>query len=247
MAYARIPVKTTWSKDSTRVCMVFERTCDLVNMIDLVIDDSLYENIANIYVEGGGQRFDKFYNKTQIETTAAIFGRKVSRCDGLVIVPLAMAPFYETNLVMPSTEHHDLNLIVHFSHPVDEPVREVQLYGNRYLLSPADRQSLVKEPHEFVTYQSQYTGEEKIKKGINKIRLHFTHPCILIYFWGMDRSKVKNVKLLLDGASFYDGPLQLLEHAKRQWLGDDVIPSLLRFTNEPSERCTLSPINLKTT
>lgn len=186
MAYDRIPVTVTWAKD--RVLLVFERTCDLVNMIDLVIDDSLYENIANIYVEGGGQRFDKFYNKTQIETTAAIFGRKVSRCDGLTMVPLAMAPFYETNLVMPSTEHHKLELVIYFSRPVDELAKEVQLYGNRYFLSPGDRDRLVNKGHEFVTYQSQYTGEEKIKKGINKIRLHFTHPCILIYFWGMGLS-----------------------------------------------------------
>ena len=59
----------------------------------------------------------------------------------------------------------------------------------------------------------------------------------------MDRSKVKNVKLLLDGAGFYDGPLQLLDHAKRQWLGDDVIPSLLRFTNEPFDKEIKSTVN----
>lgn len=204
---------------------VEKTTGDLVHEIDLAIPNAsnrpLDELIDRIETQIGGQRIDVLYSpdiETQINTTCALlYGRRAVRhINGVTFVPLAMAPFHETNLMRPSTKHHDLYVIIRMGAVIGHDHPTYALYGNVYFLDKPARLRLLDAPHEFATIQNQSNHGDVSREegGVTTVDLTYNHPLHLIYFWGFDKSKVRNVKLLLDNAAFYDGPIEALEHYK---------------------------------
>ena len=244
MMYAKLSTETTvgeykraaWLGNSdngseTRYSLVnieIKPSCDLINMVDLYTTCPL-SDIHSISVSYGGQQFDKLWSPTHIRTQAALFGRHISEQNGLSIIPLAMAPLHKTNLVFPSTAFHTLTVTIVFKKAVLS--ERIELYGNMYFfkdynkrmfddIKPYEPDEDMKElwtflkSHEFITFQSTYNGDDVLIKGMNNLKLSFNHPCCVLYFWGFDKSQVKNIRFLLNKEVFYDGPIDALEHDK---------------------------------
>lgn len=207
-------------------------TC-YVNMLDLVIggQDSkqigLNDMIKCIQVDLNGFRVDRIFGddiETYIKTQCAVFGRKINRIGDKLFVPLATAPLHKPHVVR-GFGKWGVRIMIEL-HESFQPT-DIKLYGQKYLFSQPTRDLT----YEFTTVQSQYFGEEKLTRGINKIRVNYNHPTALIYFWGFDKTKVKRVGLELNGHWFYEGSIDALEHVKRS-RGYDVDPTFLFFSCE---------------
>lgn len=275
-----------------------ERTCDLINMIDLVIHNpanlSLNDLIKSVTVEIGGQRMDRLGVtsdiETQIRTNATIFNRVVSTINGSTFIPLVIAPLHDNNLISPSAIVYDIVIIVELNRSLtnnqyekevlkhntahdfftgsrssiysninldidklktkeetqiqeDSILNKIDLYGNIYYLDTPERKILFSNSEEFITIQNQYTGVEKLKKGVNKIVLNYNHPLYLMYFWGFDKTKVKNVQLTLNGCAMYDGPIEALEHHKQQRGLSHAEPTFIFFSPDAFNVPTGSSVN----
>jgi hypothetical protein len=254
-SYQKIEVKTT-DRNKNRFSYLFKRVCDLVNRIDLVLPNPnklpLNKIIKCIETEVGGQRLDKigsscesFDIETLIKTDCALFKRKISHINGKTFVPLSMAPIYDHNMIQPSCKYHDFKINIEYTQEYVQDyefVKNVELYGNIYYLDTHERRKLMNEGHSFITIQHQYTGLEKLVCGHTAFRLNFNHPVYLIYFWGFDKSKVRNVKICLNGHDFYNGPAEPLEHYKLS-RGYDVEPMMFFFSQEDFHVPTKCTVN----
>ena len=233
--------RTVYASNTVRFTV--KRQCDLINHLDLLIPNpdnlSLSDILEGLSVEfGGGTTMDAMRvsddMQTHVETSAALFGRKITHANGKTFVPLVMAPLHANNLVFPSSIHHDLWIAVTFKQGFAVDIDAVELYANKYVVSESARERLFSEPHSFMTTQHQYIGPDRLEKGVNRIKLHFNHPTYLIYFWGFDPSKVKNVRVLLDNDTvFYEGPIEALDHMKASRGLSHVRPTVLFFSDGP--------------
>lgn len=211
----------------TAVCATLTHgQCDLISGVDLVLPDpnnNMTELLLNRYihtvdVEFAGMRTDKACSPEQLMHQGEIFGRFASRHGKKLFVPLALAPLHEHNAVMPSTKHHELKIIITFAEGI-ETLPEFELCANKIFVKPTSSSfvelPLDKNRYAQLVQRMQYAGPDKIKKGVNKVRLNFNHPTYLIYFWGIDTDKVKRVRLLFDkDEPFFDGTLAELGRTK---------------------------------
>jgi hypothetical protein len=230
---------------------IVRNQCDLINMVDLVLPNPKNLNLNTIMcridVDFGGCCIDKFSVRedidTQIKTQAALFNRKISYIDGKTIVPLAMGPLHNENLVMPSTQHHTLKILVCFKADYIETVNpeEIELHANKYYVS--NPKTLIETYQCFPIMQTQYCGAEYVKNRVNKYKLSYNHPVYMLYFWGFDKTKVKRVRLLLDDAVFFDGSMATLEHKKACMGYSHIEPAMLFFSEDPLGSCTKSIVN----
>jgi hypothetical protein len=218
-------------------------------MVDLMIDNPTKAPIGSIIktieVEYGGQRLDILRNETQITTNAAIFKRPITHMNGKTIIPLAMAPFHEHNLVSPSTEHHKLAVNLTFQEDFTASMLNPRLFANMYYVDTPKRHSIINMPYEFATIQSQceYDFKNRVTKGINTFKLSFNHPSYMIYFWGFDKNKVTNITFNINSKPFYNGPIEPLEHQKALRGLSDVEPTFIFFSNNGFDEQLTSSIN----
>ena len=240
--------KKTYQETTTR--FKIHRQCDLISCVDLALPNaegkSINDILSRIETEIGGQRMDVLCVEdieTQIQTNCALLGRKgkITHINGVTFIPLVMAPLHENNLIFPSAQHHDFMINIQFKDGYDHT--NVKLYAKCYFLETEPRRNLFAESHEFVTVQNQYCGKDTLQKGKNTIKLNFNHPVYLIYFWGFDKSKVKRVSVRLDAATFYDGPIEPLEHFKLSQ-GYNVDPVMLFFSEDKVTDAPRSSTNL---
>jgi hypothetical protein len=235
------------------------RKCDLLNRVDLVLpvipdiaDASrplaLDRIIQRIRVEIGSQCIDCLSVagglETQINTTCALMGsphRRVRVVGGKMFVPLAMAPFHDSDMaVLMALQHHELNVHVSLHADYEHPCDGWELYANQYVLDVPARRALHGKLQEHFTLQSQYTGAETLKAGVNRFKLNFNHPIHLIYFWGFDATKVTRVALELNGGAVYDGCIEALHNLQRA-RGLDV------WSAEPAKFAGHGPANVEPT
>lgn len=241
-SYSQLDTENKEYKNN-EVRILIKRTCDLINMVDIMIDNPdnlpIGSLIKSIKTEYGGQYIDALRNETQITTNAAIFKRPITNMNGKTIIPLTMAPLHEHNLVFPSMIHHELVVWVSMLTPCNP-----KLFGNKYYLETPDRQHLFSVSHEFATLQTFMFNDfkNKITKGVNSFKLPFNHPTYMIYFWGFDKSKVTNVAFNLNGAPYYSGPIEPLEHQKAL-RGLNVEPTFIFFSQDPFHKQIKSSIN----
>lgn len=225
-----------------------EKTCDLVNSIDLVLPNPynlpLNKIIKSISTEVGGQRLDKIMDDidTIIDTDCVLFKRKKTHINGKTFVPLNLAPLYDHNMIMPSYEYHEFLINVEYDEKYDHS--DVILCGKKYMLDTLERKRLHNEPHTFITTQHQSIGVEKITRyvGDYSFKVDFNHPMYLIYFWGFDKTKIKNIRLTLNGQDFYNGSVEILEHHKLS-RGYDVEPLMIFFSQEDFDKSTHCTVN----
>lgn len=251
-SYQKIDVIT--SGGNKRCSYIFKRVCDLVNRIDLVLPNPnklpLNKIIKSIETEIGGQRLDKigcssesFDIETLINTDCALFKRKISHVNGKTFVPINMAPLYNHNLIPPSCQYHQFKINIDYTQEYEsQHIKDVELYGNIYYLDTQERRNLFNNPHSFITIQHQYTGIEKMYCGHTGFKLNFNHPLYLIYFWGFDKSKVRNIKICLNGHNFYNGSAAALENYKLS-RGYDVEPMMFFFSQDDFDKPTKCTVN----
>lgn len=252
VVYTKINTNKQWSTKPNCLRFDVEKTCDLINMIDLVVDNKdgipINSFLRKIEVTYAGHRMDILNVnediETQIRTNASLFGRQLNIINGKMFIPLAMAPFHENNLVFPSTVHHQLTIYVDLHENVGVTLADVDIYGNMYHLNEYDRDMLHRNSHEMVTTQNQYMGVETMCKGLNCFKISYNHPVYMMYFWGFDKAKVKNVRLVLDNDNvFFEGPIEALEHVKMVRGQHDVEPVTLFFSPDKVGAQTKSSIN----
>ena len=219
------------SKNSTSFTLT--RACDCVNSLDLVIHDPDHlgiDGILNsIVVEIGGQQMDRWYDCSSvlIETACAIFGRKVTRQGNSLIIPIALAPFHDYNLLaLCALEHHDVKIWVKFK-PGFVDACKTEIYGNVYFFD---------ERKMFMGYNMSvaqcHFGSNTLSReggGTSTHDIGFNHPMTMLFFWGISKTTITNVKLTLDNHVFYDGPIGPLEHKKEQRGLGHVEPIIIFF------------------
>jgi hypothetical protein len=228
VVYSKLETEAKWSMSRYGTHDAWFKVipnCDLINNVDLMLPCiegfSINQMIYQIEVDFAGYRFDTLSTgdvETQIKTNCDLWKRRINYVNGYVFLPLTLAPLHNTNMCFPSSLYHELKIHIKFKPEyitkIQDIVDKIALYADMYYTP--QRQKLMSEPHSFITVQNQYCGEDVCKKGVNKIRINFNHPMHLIYFWGCDRTKVKNVKVLLNEKAFYDGPIEPLIHKQLQ-------------------------------
>jgi hypothetical protein len=118
------------------------------------------------------------------------------------------------------------------------------MYGKAYYLDPPDRRKLFDTPHEFTTVQSIAIDCGKVKKGTNTINVNYlNHPVYMKYFWGFDKSKVTNIRYEINDCIYYDGPIEPLEHIKKQRGYGECEQLMLFFSDDKFNTKPRSTIN----
>lgn len=203
-----------------RTSVVIPRSNHMISDLDLVIHHDGNYDIDNIIkiieVEIGGQRIDRVSSVTEINVNCAILSphRKIKTTSSggcfTTIIPLELAPFRGTD-VFPLTclYFHEVKINVAFG---DFPVLGAELWGKTYNFSPDIWKDLISKSHELMVIQNQFTGEESINSGLNKIRLNFNHPASCIYFWGIEKHLINKITLQLNGQDYIVTTPQMLDH-----------------------------------
>lgn len=246
VSYGRIEVglKKCYQNTDMRFYLKKEQ-CDLVNMIDLVIPNPeniptntlVEEWIQSVKVECGGHRFDAVFSARQLLVVASIFNRFPHTANNTTYVPLALAPFHQNNLVPPSLTHHNCVICVKLNKPLEG---SWDLCGMRYIFHNKHTLNL---HNAFITHQQQSWGSDAVQRGINRVRLNLNHPVRLIYFWGIDSTLVKKVRLVLDDTVCFEGTLQDLERGKNLFGRSTVDAHMLVLSYEEFDRFPQSTIN----
>lgn len=252
VVYNKLDVKT--ERQGQCVKLTLKRSCDFVNRVDLVIGGNAIAAPVNrmlqrVDVECGGQRIDCLGGsdmdiETQIKTNCVIMNsgkqqqqRRIMHLNERTYIPLVMG------MAFVCATNHEHCVYVTFTEDFDLGKISVELYGNVYFLDTPGRKLLYLKSNDFVTIQNQFCGAETIGPGYNSFDLNFNHPVYLIYFWGFDKSKVTNVKLLLNGAAFYDGCLNALEYFKTCSGYGDAEPCMIFFSQDRIGEPVRSSVN----
>jgi hypothetical protein len=150
-----------------------------------------------------------------------------------------MAPFYDTNLIYPKTKYYDVIIQIIF---YKEENIDIELYGNTYFLN-TNNYIYVKDGYEMITIQNQYLGEKHLIKGINNLNLYFNHPMYLIYLWGFDKTKVKNIKIEFNNFNYYDGSIEALQNFQYYKESQEIDTLIIYFSQEKVGSLTTSSVN----
>lgn len=231
--YGPIDITVKVSDDRTKISYTFEPTCDLLSTLELLIHET--DKIAKIETECSGKCIDVLKGELHIQYAQAFYNQSTTSMNSKRVVPLVLSPFYSTNMIPPM---HNIRLIL----TLEEPLREFlpTLYGSKYYLSSKDQKPLL-ITQSFVTLQNQYLGHFNINKGTNRIKLLFHDQIALMYLWGLDKTKITNIKLLLNDIIYFDGPIEILEHTKLHWI--NVEPIVISFSEDGFEKEPKSSIN----
>lgn len=251
--YRKIEVIEINSRNENEICFLIKRSqCDLINQLDLYITQDtytpLFQIINNIQIESGGQRIDHVINQEQYDMNCIVFNRKPSHINNKSIYPIVMSPFHENNLVRPSTEYHDLILRIEFR----EMPCDVLFFGNIYQLDLEDREKF----HSSYRLDNIIIGsciskshlKNKTMNGEQNVLTYsvdcFNHPMYFTYYYGFDKSKVTNIKLILNGYGvFYDGPIEALEYYKHKRGFKDAEPMMIFYSEDKFDKRPKSILN----
>ena len=204
----------------------------------------------------GGKRIDALGGvnmdiHTHIETNCVLLSsgggkkqRRIAHVNGRTFIPLVMAPFYEHSMAaLAALENHDFCVLVEVASAAGVCIEDVELWGNVYFLDTPERSYLVNNAHEFVTMQNQYLGPKTIRAGENRFPLNFDNIVGMVYFWGFDKTKVTNLKLMLNHTTYYDGDIEPLEYFKACQGYGDAEPCMIIFSQSSFGEPTLSTVN----
>lgn len=219
--YDKLKCKLKWSLDRKTVTIALDNNPKYyINLINLYINDSsktISKLFEKLEVSIDDQVFDEMYSWDQMLTASGINGKRTitdHECDGrsYCSIPLPVAPFHKDNLIVSSG---NIVITLKFTKDPLRPYLLIDLYGNHYNVQ-YNSKTMERNPYNFVTFQSQYQMMGKMNIGINEYKLNWKYPATHIYFWGFDKSRVTNVRLVLNKENHYNGPLGPLEHFKVQ-------------------------------
>jgi hypothetical protein len=223
------------------------RQCDFIEDLNIVIkkQKGLEYQFGEITLEISGLRVQRLYDTTQLNVLNSVYGQHTVEDEDTITIPCTF-----TNRIIPLVKllHHEVRIKIEIIHKtLPEPIEnqgtgshkewerqlDVDLYGNMYYLNLQLRRQLFQSQDFFNTttriIQSQFTGEDNIKRGINHIRLPFNHPVFLIYFYGIDQAKINNIQFVVNGETVYDRSIFLRDRSAQ---GTDSIGLLEEHDND---------------
>ena len=228
--------------DKHRIQMKIPKV-DLIDRIDLVISstESLNNLISKISVSFDNKQFDRFSCsdiETQINTLASFYNKKIRIINDKTFVPLELFSLHENNILSPlCLVYTKIRIDIEIKKKVD-----VYLCGNVYALNNPER-FLLRSSNSLENYGIQSQCQEfTLQKGTNTFKLHFVHVMYVLYFWGHDKTKIINIKLLFNGREFYDGEIEPLEYYKHS-MGYTFEPSAFFFVKEKLTEFSKTAIN----
>jgi hypothetical protein len=267
VAYRPLPA-SRGGQDPEEVVFTLERASDLVGGVDLVLHDPDRLGVAGILrsvvVEIGGQQIDAWRCwhadglaaasadgaafATLVTTVAGLHGRAVTRSGDALFVPLALAPFHDHNLLpLLALKYHPVKFMVRFaaSYVSRGSHTRAALHGDQYMLDAVGRLKAVKNPLRIGVAQTQSSEGFRTVEGGGEASqaLCLNHPIRTLFFWGFDVATVTRVRLTLDGAPFYDGPVEPLERLKAVRGFGHLEPTALFFAREPADSPFQSTVN----
>lgn len=269
VAYRPLPV-SRGGQDPEEVVLTLERASDLVGGVDLMLHDPDRLGVAGILrsvvVEIGGQQIDAWRCwhadglaaadadaagdafATLVTTVAGLHGRAVTRSGDALFVPLALAPFHDHNLLpLVALKYHPVKFRVRFaaSYVSQGLQTRAALHGDQYMLDAAGRLKAVQNPLRIGVAQTQSSEGFRTVEGGGEASqaLCLNHPIRTLFFWGFDVATVTRVRLTLDGAPFYDGPVEPLERLKAVRGLGHLEPTALFFAREPANSPFQSTVN----
>jgi hypothetical protein len=185
----------------------FRRGNEFTEDVSIVIkkQKGIEYQLCELELSIGKQRIVRLHDATQVNVFNSLYGKKIIEDEETMVIP---CPFI--NISMFKFTHHEVQLYFSMfykkkneSDSCIEP--EIEIHGTNYYLNIDQFLRLVKEPSYWAEQnriiQSQCVlernskREHPIQKGINRIHLRYNHPIFLIYFYGIDKSKIKNIKL----------------------------------------------------
>ena len=215
--YVKRTMKCSYVENGNVLQYDFEKNNEyhMIQMVDIHIKNEKNHEIDEI-INGlecyfGGYMIDKISVKedfkTQLQTCAILYEREIRTINNVTIVPFVLSPFHKTNITEPSTKYHTLQIRIRT--PQNEIAQKIfddcddliSIWGTTYTFLYDDYIPL-KDNYSMNVYQQQYTGKDKLVKGINNITLNFVYPLYCIYFWGCDMTKIQNVRLMIDGSEY---------------------------------------------
>lgn len=250
-----VQVSRTGPRD---IRFTLQKTCDFVNRIDLVVEhpsSTVNSILKKIVVECDSQRFDSIGGEdmdveTQIRTSCILMNkgrhqRQIMHRNGKTYIPLVMAPFYDHNMAFVSATVHDYSVVVTLADTMsDVALENFELYGNTYHLDNAGTKKL-HDYNDFFTLQNQFCIET-MRVGENCFKLDFVSSGYLIYFWGFDKSKVTNVRLKIEGHTYFDGSLDSLEYFKMCQGYGSAEPCMIFFSQNDLDEPSGSTVDFST-
>lgn len=207
------------------------RQCDFIEDINIVIkkQKGLEYRMGKITFEIAGMRVHKLHDTTQLNVLNSVYRQHTVEDEDTITIPCTF-----TDRIIPLVRlyHHEVCIQFEITYKtLPEPIEnqgtgtskewdsqlDIELYGNMYYLNPTLRRQLFQSQDFFNTttriIQSQCTGAENIKRGINHIRLNFNHPVFLIYFYGIDQAKINNIQFVVNGETVYDRSIFLRDRS----------------------------------
>lgn len=151
--------------------------------------------INDIKLEIGGSTIEQLYDDIQQKICSSLKGNEYCL-------------FFDT-IPIYQHEYHEAIITVN----IDSEIlgNDIKINAKSYALNNNGYKKLPKKIYmDYLTIQNQ-NDNFVIKKGINIIRLNFRHPGFLLYFYGCNKEKVKNIKLKFNYQIYYDGPISNLD------------------------------------
>jgi hypothetical protein len=211
-----------------KISMTIPLQYHMISDLELILEhegDSDY-NIDNaikvIEVEIGGQRIDRLSSMREVELNCQLISphRKVTTTKNkhgkfTSIIPLELAPFHGNEAFpLVSLYRHEMKIIIGFG---DFPVDHAEIWGKTYIFYADTWKLLTNVAQEFMTIQTQFTGEEEVTLGKrNIIRLNFNHPITCIYFWGIDKQYIAKIRFQINGMDYIVTSPEILERLAKQ-------------------------------
>jgi hypothetical protein len=174
-----------------------------------------------------GMRINRTYDKEQLNVLNFINRKQIIENEDTIIIPFSLI-----NDILPVVRlyHHPTSICFNIiCKKTDVEIGEpyIEIHGKSYGMW---RRAIETYNNFFYSdnkiIQNQYTGENTINKGVNNIKLHFNHPIFLIYFYGIDKTKIKNIKLLFNEETVYDSSTNIISPL------DNDDKTFIHFSNE---------------
>jgi hypothetical protein len=156
--------------------------------------------LKNVEIEIGGQRIDKHYadwmyiwNDLSLPTGKSAGYQKMVGADlgsnnsaTTLYVPLEFWFCRNVGLALPliALQYHEVKINIEFESLANlkksgtvADIDNASLWVDYIFLDTDERRRFAQLSHEYLIEQLQFTGEEAVSQGNNRVKLNFNHPC----------------------------------------------------------------------
>ena len=209
-------------------------------------DNAGFSVIKSVELEIGGQRIDKHYGEWmhlwseltlssgKNDALEAMIDNATANTAKTVTVPLFFYFCRNPGLALPliALQYHEVKCNIEFEAIANSVINvssglslsSAKLWVDYVYLDTDERRRFAQVSHEYLIEQLQYTGDETLASGSNKVRLNFNHPVKELVFVGQHStaytagSGLKRWDYTSDGAG---AATALISDAKLQLNGHD--------------------------